>query len=160
MNSDVPDSGESFSFFDDVGLIEWDSIQSVSNYPVSIINPNDYQYIQFFSTETDENVIESVIKNTIIGELGPLTSLPMAVAYTITAPGYFYFFENSKGPVGQREWSFQSNIFSEISSPKLFIDTPGIYQSLSQSTRTIRRRRYKYNISHCFSRGNATTYLW
>ena len=128
MNSDVPDSGESFSFFDDVGLIEWDSIQSVSSYPVSIINPNDYQYIQFFSTETDENVIESVIKNTIIGELGPLTSLPMAVAYTITAPGYFYFFENSKGPVGQREWSFQSNIFSEISSPKLFIDTPGIYQ--------------------------------
>ena len=128
MNSDVPDSGESFSFFDDVGLIEWDSIQSISSYPVSIINPNDYQYIQFFSTETDENVIESVIKNTIIGELGPLTSLPMAVAYTITAPGYFYFFENSKGPVGQREWSFQSNIFSEISSPKLFIDTPGIYQ--------------------------------
>ena len=48
MNSDVPDSGESFSFFDDVGLIEWDSIQSISGYPASIINPND-QYIQFFS---------------------------------------------------------------------------------------------------------------
>ena len=67
--------------------------------------------------------MESVIKNTIIGELGPLISLPMTVASTITAPGYFYFFENSKGPVGQREWSFESNIFSEISSPKLFIDS-------------------------------------
>ncbi|MFL3005942.1 MAG: CapA family protein [Candidatus Neomarinimicrobiota bacterium] len=128
MNSDIPDSGESFSFFDDVGLIEWDSIQSVSSYPISIINPNDYQYIQFFSTDTNENVIESVVKNTIIGELGPLTSLPMTTASTITVPGYFYFFENSKGPVGQREWSFQSNIFSEISSPKLFVDIPGVYQ--------------------------------
>ena len=128
MNSDIPDSGESFSFFDDVGLIEWDSIQSVSSYPISIINPNDYQYIQFFSTDTNENVIESVVKNTIIGELGPLTSLPMTIASTITVPGYFYFFENSKGPVGQREWSFQSNIFSEISSPKLFVDIPGVYQ--------------------------------
>tara|TARA_B100000427_G_scaffold309340_1_gene298296 strand:- start:250 stop:672 length:423 start_codon:yes stop_codon:yes gene_type:complete len=52
----------------------------------------------------------------------------MVVNSSITAPGYFYFFENSKGPVGQREWSFQSDIFSEIDSPLLFVDTPGIYQ--------------------------------
>tara|TARA_X000000950_G_scaffold127573_1_gene159552 strand:- start:586 stop:1998 length:1413 start_codon:yes stop_codon:yes gene_type:complete len=128
MNSDIPDSGESFSFFDDVGLIEWDSIQSVFSYPISIINPNDYQYIQFFSTDTNENVIESIIKNTIIGDLDPLMSIPMAVRSTINVPGYFYFFENSKGPVGQREWSFQSDIFSQIDSPKLFVDIPGIYQ--------------------------------
>lgn len=128
MNSDIPDSGQSFSYFDDVGLIEWDSIKSVTSFPISIINPNNYQYIQFFSTETDEEVLESAIKNTIIGHLDPLTSIPMVVSSSITAPGYFYFFENSKGPVGQREWSYQSDIFSEIGSPMLFVDTPGIYQ--------------------------------
>ena len=64
----------------------------------------------------------------------------MAVAYTITLLDIFISLKILKVLL-QREWSFQSNIFSKISSPKLFIDTWNL-SSLSQHL-TVRRRRYK-----------------
>ena len=90
MNSGIPDSGNSKSYFDDVGIIEWDSIESVTSFPVSITYPNDYQYIQFFSN-TVEDTLEIEVKNSIIGDFGPLVSVPMVTNSTIIAPGYFYF---------------------------------------------------------------------
>ena len=92
MNSGIPDSGNSRSYFDDVGLIEWDSIRSVSNFPVPITHPNDYHYIQFFTEESDE-FLEIEVSNSIIGDLGPLISIPMVTNPTIISPGYFYFFQ-------------------------------------------------------------------
>ena len=52
MNSDVPDQRIIF-ILDDVGLLEWDSIQSISSYRINYKSKFHYQYIQFFSTETD-----------------------------------------------------------------------------------------------------------
>ena len=54
INSDVPDSGISYSYFDDVGLIEWDSIKSLSSNPIDIIYPNNYNYIQTYSSQIFE----------------------------------------------------------------------------------------------------------
>jgi len=127
MNSGIPDSGNSRSYFDDVGLIEWDSIRSVSNFPVPITYPNDYHYIQFFTEESDE-FLEIEVSNSIIGDLGPLISIPMVTNPTIISPGYFYFFQESKGPVGELEWSSNSVIFSKENSPMLFIENSGLYQ--------------------------------
>ena len=126
MNSGIPDSGNSRSYFDDVGLIEWDSIRSVSNFPVPITYPNDYHYIQFFTEESDE-FLEIEVSNSIIGDLGPLISIPMVTNPTIISPGYFYFFQESKGPVGELEWFSNSVIFSKENSPMLFIENSGLY---------------------------------
>ena len=90
MNSGIPDSGNSRSYFDDVGLIEWDSIRSVSNFPVPITYPNDYHYLQFFTEESDE-FLEIEVSNSIIGDLGPLISYTMVTNSTIISPGYFFF---------------------------------------------------------------------
>ena len=128
LNSDIPDSGISYSYFDDVGLIEWDSLQSISSYPVSIINPNNYQYIQFYTSQIDSERLEIELQNAIIGDLEPLASNPLVVKNAITVPGYFFFYDESTGPVGQREWSFQSNIFSKSKFPSLFIENTGVYE--------------------------------
>ena len=68
------------------------------------------------------------MKNTVIGSLDPLLSRPMVTKSIITIPGSFFFYDESKGAVGQREWNFQSNIFSTDKSPSLFIEDPGIYE--------------------------------
>ena len=39
-------SENNFKIFDDVGLIQWDSLQSILEYPISISYPNDYDYIR------------------------------------------------------------------------------------------------------------------
>ena len=128
INSDVPDSGISYSYFDDVGLIEWDSLKIISGYPISISNPNNYDYIQFFSTQIDSTSLELELKNIIIGDLDILSSRPMVTKPIITVPGSFFFYDESQGPVGQREWSFQSNVFSKSILPSLFIESAGIYE--------------------------------
>ena len=46
-NSDIPDSGISYTFYDDVGLIQWDSL-NYQRIPQSFLHPNDFNYIQLF----------------------------------------------------------------------------------------------------------------
>ena len=97
MNSDIPDSGQSFSYFDDVGLIEWDSIKSVTSFPISIINPNNYQYIQFFSTETNERGLRiSYQKYNYWSSRSSLTSIPMLVALALLLWIFFTFLKIRK----------------------------------------------------------------
>ena len=49
MNSSIPDSGFAHSWFDDVGLIEWDSIQPFSSNQMEITYPNNYnKFVNYF----------------------------------------------------------------------------------------------------------------
>ncbi len=50
-NSDPPNSGDSYSWFDKIGLIEWEDWQAGQNFPEPVINPNDYYYLQIRTTE-------------------------------------------------------------------------------------------------------------
>jgi hypothetical protein len=53
-NSQVPESGEALSWFDDVGIIQWSDWASAVT-PLPITNPNDFYYIQLRTpTETSE----------------------------------------------------------------------------------------------------------
>jgi len=129
MNSDVPDSGISYSYFDDIGLIQWDSLQIITGYPIIISYPNDFEYIQLFFSQPDmDNLFGLELKNTILGTLEPLASYPKAVKTSITAPGNFYFFDESVGPVGNRNWSFGPNSDGVGETPFWFCESPGIYE--------------------------------
>ena len=56
----MPDSGFAFSWFDDVGLVEWDSLKEISQYPISISHPNDYEYVQLFFNEPTITFLELI----------------------------------------------------------------------------------------------------
>ncbi|MCD4796594.1 MAG: CapA family protein [Candidatus Cloacimonetes bacterium] len=55
-NSDCPANGEAFSWFDNVGLIEWTEWESITGFSAEITNPNDYYYLQIRSTDEVESV--------------------------------------------------------------------------------------------------------
>ncbi|MCF7858648.1 MAG: CapA family protein [Candidatus Cloacimonetes bacterium] len=50
-NNDPPTSGDSYAWFDNIGLIEWEDWQEKTQNSDSVINPNDYHYLQI---RTDE----------------------------------------------------------------------------------------------------------
>ena len=127
MNSGIPDSGLSKTWFDDVGLIQWDTMQTLSNNPLNIISPNDYNYIQFFSQTTPSNQINIELTNSIIGELSYLQANPKSVKNTIIAPGYAHFFDESLGPIGSWTWDFDDNSTSNMRHPSHYFSQPGIY---------------------------------
>jgi poly-gamma-glutamate capsule biosynthesis protein CapA/YwtB (metallophosphatase superfamily) len=60
-NNDPPISGESFAWFDNTGLIEWEEWQQKTTFSDLVINPNDYYYLQI---RTDEIPFNSTIQFT------------------------------------------------------------------------------------------------
>ena len=68
------------------------------------------------------------IQNTIIGDLDPLTALPKVVAPIITTPNYFYFYDESTGPVGEKVWKSDGEIIGYGSTPELYCEDPGVYE--------------------------------
>ena len=127
MNTDVPDSGNSQSWFDDIGLIQWDSLKVFLNTPLMIPNPNDYNFIQFFSNTTPDNYLDINLKNSIFGNLPPLEANPKSTKNTIIVPNYTHFFDESKGAIGNWFWNFDDNEISNERHPSHSFSIPGIY---------------------------------
>ncbi len=50
-NNDPPVSGDSYAWFDNTGLIEWEEWQQKTTSPDVVINPNDYYYLQIRTNE-------------------------------------------------------------------------------------------------------------
>ena len=128
LNSGVPDSGLALSWFDDVGLVEWDSLKTLSGYPILIPHPNDYDYIQLFFNELPSELIGLQIQNTTIGAFSPLNAYPKVVKPVITVPGNFHFYDESTGPIGDRIWTNDGELIGYGQTPKLFCEEPGIYE--------------------------------
>jgi len=55
--SNPPENNESFAWFDDVGLIQWENWQTYFGVSSEVINPNDYYYVQVKSNEPIEDAI-------------------------------------------------------------------------------------------------------
>ena len=125
LNSSIPDTGNAYSWFDDVGLIEWDSVET---NPTGIEYPNSYDYIQFYFSEPLDEVLNISLQNTIIGSLSELKSNPKVVNPVITVPGRFYFYDNSEGPVGNLEWTIDDNPIANTTNPQFYCEIPGIYE--------------------------------
>ena len=117
MNSGVPDTGLSKTWFDDIGLIQWDSLRYMENQMIDVKHPNNYNYIQFFTSGTPNEQIQIALKNTIIGELPDLKSIPKCTKNIIAVPGYAHFFDESEGPIGNWLWEFGDNSHSTIRHP-------------------------------------------
>ena len=128
LNSGVPDSGLAFSWFDDVGLVEWDSLKTISGYPLSISHPNDYDYIQLFFNELPSELIGLQIQNTTIGPFLLLNAYPKVVRSAITVPNHFHFYDESTGPTGDRIWTNDGELIGYGQTPKLFCEEPGVYE--------------------------------
>jgi len=54
-NNDPPATGESFAWFDETGLIEWEDWQPKSISSDMVINPNDFYYLQIRTDELPQN---------------------------------------------------------------------------------------------------------
>ncbi len=126
LHSGVPDSGVSESWFDDVGVIEWDSIRSISNFPIPVNHPNDYNYIQLIANQQPGTVVIQS-KNGVIGDLGLVESVPRSTTSRTTAPGTIHFFDESRGPVGSWNWEFGDESTSPDRHPSHLYENPGIY---------------------------------
>ena len=127
-NSDIPDSGLAYSWFDDVGFIEWDTLKLITEYPISINYPNDYDYIQFYHDQEQTDYFGLELKNAILGPLAPLNANPKVTQNIIFVPDHFHFFDESSGPVGDRNWIFDSEEFGFGQTTSLFCNEPGIYE--------------------------------
>jgi len=57
LNSHIPDYGVAWSWFDNVGIIEWTDWQD-TEIPLQIIAPNDFYFSQF---KTEQNINEVLI---------------------------------------------------------------------------------------------------
>ena len=128
MNSDIPDSGIAYSWFDDVGLIEWDTLELISEYPISIPYPNNYDYIQFFYNQEQLDTFAVELENSVIGPLDPLNAEPRVTQNFIYVPDYFHFYDESTGPVGKKTWTLNSEIIGIGETPSYFCEEPGIYE--------------------------------
>ena len=128
INSGIPDSGTAYSWFDDVGIIEWDSLESFIELPIQITHPNNYNYIQVFFTQSQADSVTIDLRNSILGELSPLTAHPRVVKSAITVPGKFYLYDESIGPVGGRLWEFGNGLTGTGETPFFYCETPGIYE--------------------------------
>ena len=129
MNSGIPDSGNAVSWFDDVGLIQWDSIQYLNSFPISIIDPNDINYVQLFFNQIDTNqTLNLELENRIIGELEPLVSNPKVVHNIVKSPNYFHFYDESSGPVGNRIWTVNLDTIGYNETASFYCESPGIYE--------------------------------
>ena len=126
--SDVPDSGTSHTYYDDIGLIQWDSLKSINDYPIDVLHPNDFEFIQLFFNQPNNNSFEMELRNTILGPLEPLFSIPKIVQSIIVAPGNFHFYHNSQGPVGKLEWTFPSEESSINQTPSWHSEASGIFE--------------------------------
>ncbi len=60
-NNDPPISGESYAWFDNTGLIEWEEWQQKTIFPDIVINPNDYYYLQI---KTNDLPLDSSVQFT------------------------------------------------------------------------------------------------
>ncbi len=50
-NSECPNSGEGYAWFDNTGLIEWEAWEEINYASADVLNPNDYYYLQIRSEE-------------------------------------------------------------------------------------------------------------
>jgi len=128
MNTGIPDTGKSQTWFDDVGLVEWDSLKSFEEFPISVMHPNDFNYIQVYATQTPVAMAGIQMTNTIIGELPSLDAIPKAANPVITAPGKVHFYDESKGAVGNWHWVFMDQINVYNQHPTFHFFDPGIYE--------------------------------
>ena len=68
------------------------------------------------------------IRNDIIGDLEPLIARPRAVKSMIKVPGKFHLYDESVGPVGNRDWHFIDGISETGRPPTFHCEAPGIYE--------------------------------
>jgi len=124
LNSDVPEEETAYSWFDNVGLIEWDDWKNIMEEDID--SPNNFSYIQFKNPDTLLGVnfqyVETVYDNLTIPN-PEFTSnvtegeLPLGVQFN----------DLSTGVITYREWDFGDGNTSNEINPFHEYAAPGEY---------------------------------
>ena len=91
LRSESPQSGVGYSWFDNVGLIEWNDWQEY-NSTMNISNPNDYYWLQL---KINEEVLNVIVNYTEIKYSDTVTSLEEEVTIV---PDEFVLYQNYPNP--------------------------------------------------------------
>mgnify|MGYP002725467197 CR=1 FL=1 len=124
LNSDMPGTGDAYSWFDDVHFIEWADWGSA---PVSdIVSPNDYYFLQLRNSSTlpDPNVEYA---ETFYLEPQPVNVDLIADETVGLINTEIHFMDASTGPVGWWEWDFGDGQTSIEQNPTHLYTDPGSY---------------------------------
>ncbi len=124
LNTDMPDMGDAYSWFDDVHVIEWTDWGSM---PISqISSPNDLYFLQLRnSTIIADPVVEFV--ETIYNAPQPVTVELIANETIALVETAIQFSDLSQGFVGWWEWDFGDGQSSFEQNPTHIYSAPGFY---------------------------------
>ncbi len=90
-SSDCPADGEAFSWFDNIGIIQWEEWQDF-DYSENFINPNDYYYLQIRTNSFTQNAIISYTETNY--NHGPQVEVDDVVSF----PKNFKLYNNFPNP--------------------------------------------------------------
>ncbi len=130
VNSDGPNSGTAFSWFDEVGVIEWSDWESFSENQ-SIINPYDYYYHQYRTNGTIASAEINFIE-TSYGDFGENSFYTdfLADSYSGEIPLEVNFEDLTTinyGQITQWFWDFGDGILSNEENPSHIYTSTGNY---------------------------------
>ena len=125
LKSSAPDTGTSRNWFDDVGLIEWSPWGSW-NISESILNPNDYYYIQIRTSQIVDTALIT-FNETIYGPLSTVIPEFTSNLRTGKYPLTVVFHDESSGNTGWWQWDFGDGDHGISQNPIHNYHNPGVY---------------------------------
>ncbi|MBC8214463.1 MAG: CapA family protein [Candidatus Marinimicrobia bacterium] len=125
LNSNIPQSGEAHSWFDNVGIIEWTDWTPLT-FQSEIINPNDFYFVQLQSDEIVETT-EMIFVETIYNQLSVPSPHFSANQILGIAPLEVLFTDESIGVVGYHYWEFGDGAESILQNPNHIYTELGSY---------------------------------
>jgi PKD repeat protein len=126
LNSDMPNSGEARSWFDNVSVIEWTD-WFTNNETDYIFNPNEYYFLQY-QGEDGLDELTTIFTETVYSTdlISPLPDFEVVIPGGL--PPFTVPFENtSEGLIGWWEWDFGDGETSLEKSPSHIYETIGTY---------------------------------
>ncbi len=154
LNSDCPDTGVAYSWFDNVGIIEWTEWQPI-NLPVNISNPNDYYYIQI-KTDSEEEYASVTYTETNYGE-GPHVSIEDNF---VSKPTNGRLYQNYPNPFSPRFNRGSTIISFNLATDLHRFSQIKIYNIKGQLIKTLIPIPINKDDNPRFTRGQMTNVIW
>jgi poly-gamma-glutamate capsule biosynthesis protein CapA/YwtB (metallophosphatase superfamily) len=128
LNSNIPNTGTAHSWFDNVGVVEWESwVQNENQFGISLAYPNDYNYYQVKKsipdedTEIDIQFVESVL------DILPQQVIEFSASNIVgTMPFAVNFMNETSGITESWLWTMDSSNYQDENPSHIFTE-PGFY---------------------------------
>ena len=104
LNSGIPDSDTSKTWYDDISIIEWSDWNNGNNFD-SLFTPNDYYFMQI-RTDANQSFDNIIFSETNYGQAESVSPNFSYFQQTFTEPSEIKFFNQSNGMTGWYFWDF------------------------------------------------------